>query len=69
MSGAGKKRASPGAEETKNPFEPEISDEEYQKLEQCRKDILRVELANGAFVSLYACRKGEWNLVAVCSST
>ena len=49
MSAAGKKRTESGAEATKNPFEPEITDEINAKLLKSSKDILRVELANGAF--------------------
>ncbi|KAL0950743.1 hypothetical protein HGRIS_007516 [Hohenbuehelia grisea] len=43
---AGTKRASPGAEEEKNPLHSvELSDEDAQKLNAVQKDIARVELA------------------------
>ncbi|KAI5124389.1 hypothetical protein M0805_008274 [Coniferiporia weirii] len=43
---AGKKRASPGAEEEKNAFDVEITDEIHKGLEGVSRDILRAELAN-----------------------
>ncbi|THH05137.1 hypothetical protein EW145_g5013 [Phellinidium pouzarii] len=43
---AGKKRASPGAEEEKNAFDVEITEEVNKKLEDVGRDILRAELAN-----------------------
>ncbi len=47
MVSAGKKRASPGAEEEKNPFEVDISDEVHEKLQKVSKEIARVELSLG----------------------
>jgi len=46
VTAAGKKRASPGAEEQKSLFEVEINDETNKKLESIGNDILRVEIAN-----------------------
>lgn len=47
MVSAGKKRASPGAEEEKNPFEVDISEEVHEKLQKVSKEIARVELSLG----------------------
>ncbi|KAG6814014.1 hypothetical protein H0H92_003864 [Tricholoma furcatifolium] len=42
----GTKRASPGADEGKNPLaEVELSDEDAKKLQTCQRDLARVELA------------------------
>jgi len=43
---ASKKRASPGADEQKNLFDVDISDEMHSKLQDIDQDILRAELAN-----------------------
>lgn len=49
MSSKGIKRASPGAEEEKNPLgDVELSDEDAGKLQVLQKDTARVELALGA---------------------
>lgn len=48
MSGKGIKRASPGAEEEKNPLgDVELSDEDAQKLQVIQKDLARAELVLG----------------------
>ena len=44
----GTKRASPGAEDEKNPLtEVELSDEDAEKLRNSQRDIARVELVVG----------------------
>lgn len=49
MSGKGVKRASPGAEDQKNPLgEVELSDEDAGKLQELQRHYARVELAVGA---------------------
>lgn len=49
MSGKGVKRASPGAEERKNPLgDVELSDEDAKKLQEVQKSIGRAELILGA---------------------
>lgn len=45
---AGTKRASPGAEEEKNPLDVKITDELHEKLQAARVDMTRVELALGS---------------------
>ena len=42
-----KKRASPGADEEKNPFDIEIGDEVIEKLKASSAELARVELALG----------------------
>lgn len=49
MSVTGKKRASPGAEDQKNLFDVELSEADATKLKDARQEVLKVELANGAF--------------------
>ena len=52
MSGKGVKRASPGAEEEKNPLgDVAVSDEEALKLQDLQQYYHRVELAVGASFS------------------
>lgn len=46
---AGKKRASPGATEEKNPLAVELGDEDAKKLQAIQKDIARVELILGMY--------------------
>ena len=43
----GVKRASPGAEDQKSLFEVDVPDEVVAKLEEAKKELSRVELANG----------------------
>ena len=48
MSGKGVKRASPGADERKNPLgDVELSDEDAKKLQEVQKSIARTELILG----------------------
>lgn len=52
MSSKGIKRASPGAEEEKNPLgDVELSDEDAAKLQVVQRDTARTELALGACLS------------------
>lgn len=45
----GTKRASPGADEEKNPLQNvELSDEDARKLQTIQRDLARVELVLGA---------------------
>ena len=48
----GVKRASPGADEGKSIFDVDLSDEVVEKLQAAKKDVLRVELANGTCIFL-----------------
>ncbi|PSR80728.1 hypothetical protein EW026_g347 [Hermanssonia centrifuga] len=63
MSGKGVKRASPGAEEQKNPLgDVELSDEDASKLQKIQKDIQRAELilerrAQEKLTPVYASRR------------
>lgn len=52
---AGKKRASPGAEEQKSLFQVDNSEETDKKLESIGNDILRIEIANGQFLLFGTC--------------
>ena len=49
----GVKRASPGADEGKSIFDVDLSDEVVEKLQAAKKDVLRVELANGTCIFLH----------------
>ena len=50
----GTKRASPGAEEEKNPLSNvELSDEDAKKLTQIQRDLARAELILGELVIMY----------------
>ena len=60
MSGKGVKRASPGAEERKNPLgDVELSDEAAKKLGEVQKSIARAELILGAFLAPYCFSAGR----------
>lgn len=67
MSGKGVKRASPGAEEEKNPLgDVDITDEDAVKLQDLQRYYHRVELAVGAFPAvLFDCRECRV-LIGVC---
>ena len=55
MSSKGIKRASPGAEEEKNPLgDVELSDEDAAKLQVVQRDTARTELALGACLFFFA---------------
>lgn len=54
MSGKGVKRASPGADEQKNPLgEVELSDEDARKLGDVQKVMQRAEIALGESLRFY----------------
>lgn len=54
MSGKGVKRASPGAEEQKNPLgDVDITDEDAKKLQELQRNYHRVELGIGAPLPLH----------------
>lgn len=64
VTAAGKKRASPGAEEQKSLFDVEVNDEVNKKLQSMSNDILRVEIANGQSLphTYLLCHHGPWQL-------
>lgn len=48
---SGIKRASPGAEDEKNPLgDVELTDEDAQKLQELQRDIARTELILGEYI-------------------